>query len=94
MIDAQTVQAAADATKTGLNLALDGATIGLIVTNVFMLLKLRKPVSNGQRPGFTPKCIEHGEKIIKIETRQDNYDKDVAEIKESINAIREAVGNK
>jgi hypothetical protein len=93
MIDPQTVETS----RLGLNLVLDYASIGLIITNVFLLIRLRKTSNsgyNGPKPGAAPTCIEHGGKIIKVETKQERYDKDITEIKEAIADIRKAVMGK
>lgn len=43
------------------------------------------------KPGLSQRCIDHGEKIVKVQTRQDRYDQDISEIKHDIGIIRQKV---
>lgn len=47
--------------------------------------------SKGPKPGFAGVCIERGEKIVKMETKQNNFEKDIGEIKDDIKDIKKAV---
>jgi len=48
---------------------------------------------NGLKPGTARVCIEHGEKLAVLETKQSNIEKCIGEIKDDIKVIREAVTN-
>jgi hypothetical protein len=46
---------------------------------------------NGQRPGTAKVCIERGEKIVELRTRQENFEQTIVEMKGDIKAIKGAV---
>jgi len=47
--------------------------------------------SKGLKPGLARVCIERGEKLVKMETIQTNFEKDIGEIKGDIKDIKKAV---
>jgi len=50
--------------------------------------------SKGSNPGQAAVCIERGEKITRMETKQENYEEDIREIKADIKEIKQAVAAK
>ena len=53
--------------------------------------KRNNPNSKGPNPGQADVCIERGQKIVKLETEQTNFEKDIQEIKGDLKDIKKAV---
>lgn len=89
-------QVGSETTRLGINLLLDGATIGMIITNIFLIFQLKKksgnptPENNSfrEKPGFGKVCVDHQTKLATVETKVEGYEADVKEIKEAISEIR------
>ena len=65
---------------------------------VLLLILLMRMLRNGglknpgtKQPGQAAVCIARGEKIVKLETEQTNFEKDIGEIKDDIKDIKKAV---
>ena len=58
-----------------------------------VILKGKRNNSNnrGPKPGQAAVCIARGEKIVKLETEQTNFEKDIEEIKGDLKDIKKAV---
>ena len=91
MIDTQTAAQAAQRGSSGI--WLDAGVITLIITNITLIGRdIIKSRRNGQmRPGLSPKCIEHGEKLAVVESKQSGYDNDIKEIKEDIKTLLQRI---
>ena len=76
--------------KPGLSLFLDAGVIGLIMTNIGLILRRRNPGNNG-KPGAAKICQQRGEKIAVLETKQRRFEQDITEIKGDIKKIMGAV---
>ena len=56
--------------EPGLALILDGATIGLIITNVALVVKSVIDKRNNKKNGKP--CVEHGNRLTALETNEQN----------------------
>jgi len=75
-------------TSVTISAFLDAATVGLIVSNIFMILKMRKKPFNGtQRAGSTEKCITHESEIQVLKSQVGNHAEDIAHIRKRVDSI-------
>ena len=56
-----------------------------------VILKRGNSDNKKLKPGLAGVCIERGEKIVKLETEQDNFKQDIQEIKGDLKDIKKAV---
>lgn len=78
--------------EPGFSLFVDYATIGLIVTNMGLIIRaIRNGKRNHSRPGTGEICQKRGEKIAVLQTKQTRFEDDIREIKDDIKMIKGAV---
>jgi hypothetical protein len=95
------LQAATEAVKSTSNIALDGVAIMALITAGGLAareyFKSRRGRANGNgngrgpKPGSAPKCIEHGEKLIRLETEHINICGDITEMKGDIKTLLQRI---
>jgi len=95
------IQVATEAAKSSSSLALDGVAIMALITAGGLAtreyFKSRRGRANGNnngkgpKPGAAPKCIEHGEKLVKLETEHTNISGDIVEMKGDIKTLLQRI---
>lgn len=76
------LQTAAEGAKTGIGIWLDAGIVTLIVTNVGLIGKelIRNRKKNGTpKPGDGASCKDHAEKLAKLGTRVEGWEKQMDE---------------
>jgi len=92
MLDLQTIQQAAEAGKEGTKIFPNIGIFGLIITNIGLitreLIRAKKYKKNGiPIPGMGTECLKHRDKLVKLETEQENTDEDIKEIKTDVKEV-------
>lgn len=88
------MQTAAEAARGTSGVWLDASMIVLIVTNVGLLGRdyLRARKRNGSMtPGKSPDCLEHRDKLTRLEEWRDGADGDLKEIKGDIKTLLQRI---
>jgi len=92
MIDTQTAAQAAQRGSSGI--WLDAGVITLIITNITLigrdLIRTRKR-NGSMTPGKSPDCLEHRDKLTRLEEWKVGVQGDIAEIKNDVKTLLQRI---
>jgi len=92
------VQTATEAAKSSSTIFLDGAAImaligaiALATREYFKSRRARRNNNDNCKAGLAPKCLEHGEKLIRLDERWDDMKEDITEMKGDVKTLLQRI---